>query len=178
MKNVPDTVIACVGGGSNAIGTFYPMINDNVEMIGVEAGGKGLKTGKHSATLSAGKKGVLHGMMTYLLQDNDGQIKETHSISAGLDYPGVGPEHAFLKDTGNVKYKSATDSEVINAFLTLTRTEGIIPALESAHAVSHAIKIAKTRSKSDSIVVTLSGRGDKDIDIVKQYLRKNVKNSR
>jgi len=132
----------------------------------------------HSATLNAGKKGVLHGMMTYLLQDKDGQIKETHSISAGLDYPGVGPEHAFLKDTGKVKYKSATDREVINAFLTLTKTEGIIPALESAHAVSYAIKIAKTRSKSDSIVITLSGRGDKDIDIVKQYLRKNVKNSR
>ncbi len=144
MKNVPDTVIACVGGGSNAIGTFYPMIDDGVEMIGVEAAGKGLKTGKHSATLNAGKKGVLHGMMTYLLQDNDGQIKETHSISAGLDYPGVGPEHAFLKDAGKVKYKSATDSEVIDAFLTLTRTEGIIPALESAHAISHAIKIAKT----------------------------------
>ncbi len=178
MKNVPDTVIACVGGGSNAIGTFYPMIDDGVEMIGVEAAGKGLKTGMHSATLNAGKKGVLHGMMTYLLQDNDGQIKETHSISAGLDYPGVGPEHAFLKDSGNVKYKSATDNEVIDAFLTLTKTEGIIPALESAHAISHAIKIAKTRSKSDSIVVTLSGRGDKDIDIVKQYLRKNVKNSR
>jgi len=178
MKNVPDTVIACVGGGSNAIGTFYPMIDDGVEMIGVEAAGKGLKTGKHSATLNAGKKGVLHGMMTYLLQDNDGQIKETHSISAGLDYPGVGPEHAFLKDAGKVKYKSATDSEVIDAFLTLTRTEGIIPALESAHAISHAIKIAKTKPKSDSIVVTLSGRGDKDIDIVKQYLRKNVKNSR
>ena len=117
-------------------------------------------------------------MMTYLLQDNDGQIKETHSISAGLDYPGVGPEHAFLKDDGKVKYKSATDSDVINAFLTLTRTEGIIPALESAHAISHAIKIAKTKPKSDSIVVTLSGRGDKDIDIVKQYLRANVKNSR
>nr|AIE93674.1 tryptophan synthase subunit beta (trpB) [uncultured marine thaumarchaeote AD1000_39_D02] len=111
-------------------------------------------------------------MMTYLLQDNDGQIKETHSISAGLDYPGVGPEHAFLKDAGNVKYKSATDNEVINAFLMLTRTEGIIPALESAHAISHAIKIARTKPKSDSIVVTLSGRGDKDIDIVKQYLRK------
>ena len=178
MKNVPDTVIACVGGGSNAIGTFYPMIDDGVEMIGVEAAGKGLKTGMHSATLNAGKKGVLHGMMTYLLQDNDGQIKETHSISAGLDYPGVGPEHAFLKDNGKVKYKSATDNEVINAFLTLTRTEGIIPALESAHAISHAIKIAKAKPKSDSIVVTLSGRGDKDIDIVKQYLRKNVKNSR
>ena len=178
MKNVPDTVIACVGGGSNAIGTFYPMIGNGVEMIGVEAAGQGLKTGRHSATLNAGKKGVLHGMMTYLLQDDDGQIKETHSISAGLDYPGVGPEHAFLKDVGNVKYKSATDREVINAFLTLTKTEGIIPALESAHAISHAMKIAKTRSKSDSIVVTLSGRGDKDIDIVKQYLRKNVKNSR
>jgi len=149
-----------------------------VEMIGVEAAGKGLKTGMHSATLNAGKKGVLHGMMTYLLQDNDGQIKETHSISAGLDYPGVGPEHAFLKDNGKVKYKSATDRDVINAFLTLTRTEGIIPALEAAHAISHAIKIAKIKPKSNSIVVTLSGRGDKDIDIVKQYLRKNAKNSR
>ena len=178
MKKIPNAVIACVGGGSNAIGTFYPLIDTNAKIIGIEAGGKGVKTKLHSAPLTAGKKGVLHGMMTYLLQDSDGQIKETHSISAGLDYPGVGPEHAYLKDAGNVKYKSATDREVINAFLTLTKTEGIIPALESAHAVSHAIKIAKTKSKSDSIVITLSGRGDKDIDIVKQYLRKNVKNSR
>ena len=177
-NKTPDSVIACVGGGSNAIGTFYPLADTNSEIIGVEAAGHGLRSGKHSATLSAGSKGVIHGMMTYLLQDKEGQVTETHSISAGLDYPGVGPEHAFLKDAGNVKYKSATDREVINAFLTLTKTEGIIPALESAHAISHAIKIAKTKSKSDSIVVTLSGRGDKDIDIVKQYLRKNVKNSR
>ena len=154
------------------------MINDNVEMIGVEAGGKGLNTGKHSATLNAGKKGVLHGMMTYLLQDSDGQIKETHSISAGLDYPGVGPEHSYLKDEKRVKYKAITDNEVIDAFLILTRTEGIIPALESAHAIAYAMKIAKNMKKSEAIVVTLSGRGDKDIGIVQEYMKKNVKNKR
>jgi tryptophan synthase beta chain len=177
-KKMPDTVIACVGGGSNAIGTFYPMLDDDVEMIGVEAAGHGLRTNYHSATLNTGSRGVLHGMMTYLLQDNEGQIKETHSISAGLDYPGVGPEHAYLKDTKRVRYRSATDDEVINAFLLLTQSEGIIPALESAHAVAEAIKIAKTRSKSDSLVVTLSGRGDKDVEVVEEYLKKNVKNSR
>ena len=178
-NELPDMLIACVGGGSNAIGTFYNFIEErDVKLVGVEAGGEGIEKGKHAATLVAGNEGVLHGAYSYILHDEFGQIKPTHSISAGLDYPGVGPEHAFLKDAGNVKYKSATDREVINAFLTLTKTEGIIPALESAHAVSHAIKIAKTKSKSDSIVVTLSGRGDKDIDIVKQYIRKNVKNSR
>jgi len=171
-KKSPDIVIACVGGGSNAIGTFYPLLDSNTEMIGVEAAGKGLKTKYHSATLNAGTKGVLHGMMTYLLQNNEGQIQETHSISAGLDYPGVGPEHAYLKDSKRVKYHSATDSEVIDAFLLLTRTEGIIPALESAHAIAEAIKIAKNRSKSDTIVVTLSGRGDKDVEVVEEYLRK------
>lgn len=178
MKKIPNVVIACVGGGSNAIGTFYPLIDTNTRIIGIEAGGKGVKTKLHSAPLTAGKKGVLHGMMTYLMQDNDGQISETHSISAGLDYPGVGPEHAFLKDENRVEYKAVTDDEVIDAFLILTRTEGIIPALESAHAIAHAIKISKKMKKTESIVVTLSGRGDKDIDIVKEYLAKNVKNRR
>lgn len=178
MKKIPNAVIACVGGGSNAIGTFYPLIDTNAKIIGIEAGGKGVKTKLHSAPLTAGKKGVLHGMMTYLMQDNDGQISETHSISAGLDYPGVGPEHAYLKDKNRVEYKAVTDDEVIDAFLILTRTEGIIPALESAHAIAHAIKISKKMKKTESIVVTLSGRGDKDIDIVKEYLAKNVKNKR
>jgi len=175
-KKTPDTVIACVGGGSNAIGTFYPLVDSDTEIIGVEAAGKGLKTEFHSATLSAGSKGVLHGMMTYLLQNKEGQIKETHSISAGLDYPGVGPEHAFLKDANRVKYRSATDKEVIDAFLLLTRTEGIIPALESSHAIAEAIKIAKLKPKSESIVITLSGRGDKDVEVVEEYV-KNIKNS-
>ena len=178
MKKIPNAVIACVGGGSNAIGTFYPLIDTNAKIIGIEAGGKGVKTKLHSAPLTAGKKGVLHGMMTYLMQDKDGQISETHSISAGLDYPGVGPEHAFLKDENRVEYKAVTDDEVIDAFLILTRTEGIIPALEYAHAIAHAIKISKKMKKKESIVVTLSGRGDKDIDIVKEYLAKNVKNKR
>ena len=175
-NKTPDIVVACVGGGSNAIGTFYPLLDSDTEMIGVEAAGLGLKTDKHSATLSAGSKGVLHGMMTYLLQDKEGQIRETHSISAGLDYPGVGPEHSYLKDTGRVKYHSATDKEVIDAFLLLTRTEGIIPALESAHAIADVIKLAKKRSKSESIVVTLSGRGDKDVEVVEEYMKKHVKN--
>ena len=175
-NKTPDIVIACVGGGSNAIGTFYPLVDTNAEIIGVEAAGKGLKSKYHSATLSAGSKGVLHGMMTYLLQDDEGQITETHSISAGLDYPGVGPEHSYLKDTKRVKYHSATDAEVIDAFLMLTRTEGIIPALESAHAIAEAMKVAKKSKKSESIVVTLSGRGDKDVEEVQRYLSKHVKN--
>ncbi len=178
MKKAPDTVIACVGGGSNAIGTFYPLIDSKAQIIGIEAGGKGLNTLYHSAPLSAGTKGVLHGMMTYLMQDAQGQIQETHSISAGLDYPGVGPEHSYLKDEKRVKYKAITDSEVIDAFLILTRTEGIIPALESAHAIAYAMKIAKNMKKSETIVVTLSGRGDKDIGIVQEYMKKNVKNKR
>ncbi len=177
-KETLDTVIACVGGGSNAIGTFYPLLDRVTEMIGVEAAGKGLKTGYHSATLNVGTKGVLHGMMTYLLQDDEGQISETHSIAAGLDYPGVGPEHSYLKDAKRVKYQSATDQEAVNAFLMLTRYEGILPALESAHAVARAINIAKRRSKSETIVVTLSGRGDKDVEVVENYLKKNVKNKR
>ena len=178
MKKInrnPDSLIACVGGGSNAIGTFYPLIDSNAEMIGVEAAGQGLKSKLHSATLSAGSKGVLHGMMTYLLQDKEGQITETHSISAGLDYPGVGPEHSYYKDTKRIKYHSATDKEVIDAFLMLTRTEGIIPALESAHAIAEAIKVARKGKKSESIVVTLSGRGDKDVEEVQNYLKRNVK---
>ena len=172
MKIIPNAVIACVGGGSNAIGTFYPLIDTHTKIIGIEAGGKGINTKLHSAPLSAGKKGVLHGMMTYLMQDKDGQISETHSISAGLDYPGVGPEHAYLKDQKRVEYKTVTDNEVVDAFLTLTRTEGIIPALESAHAIAYAIKVSKKMKKTESIVVTLSGRGDKDIDIVQEYLEK------
>ena len=178
MKKIgrtPDSVIACVGGGSNAIGTFYPLADTSAEIIGVEAAGHGLRTKKHSATLSAGSKGILHGMMTYLLQDDEGQITETHSISAGLDYPGVGPEHAYFKDIKRVKYHAATDAEVVDAFLMLTRTEGIIPALESAHAVAEAIKIAKKAKRSESITVTLSGRGDKDVEEVQNYLDKNVK---
>ena len=176
MKKTPDTVIACVGGGSNAIGTFYPLIDSKAEIVGIEAGGKGLNTLYHSAPLSAGTKGVLHGMMTYLMQDAQGQIQQTHSISAGLDYPGVGSEHSYLKDEKRVKYKAITDDEVIDAFLILTRTEGIIPALESAHAIAYAMKIAKKMKKTQSIVVTLSGRGDKDIGIVQEYMKKNVKN--
>ena len=178
MKKIPDTVIACVGGGSNAIGTFYPLIDSKAEIIGIEAGGKGLNTLYHSAPLAAGTKGVLHGMMTYLMQDAQGQIQETHSISAGLDYPGVGPEHSYLKDEKRVKYKAITDDEVIDAFLILTRTEGIIPALESAHAIAYAMKIAKKMKRTQSIVVTLSGRGDKDIGIVQEYMKKNVKNKK
>ncbi|MCH7967871.1 MAG: tryptophan synthase subunit beta [Thaumarchaeota archaeon] len=175
---VPDAVIACIGGGSNAIGTFYPLLDSDTEFIGVEAAGKGLKTHHHSATLNVGTKGVLHGMMTYLLQNEEGQIQETHSISAGLDYPGVGPEHAYLKDTKRVKYRSATDDEAVDAFLLLTRAEGIIPALESAHAIAEAIKVAENMSKSETIVITLSGRGDKDVEVVEEYLRKNVKNKK
>lgn len=175
-KESPDSVIACVGGGSNAIGTFYPLIKTNTDIIGVEAAGKGLKTKYHSATLSSGSKGILHGMMTYLLQDKEGQITETHSISAGLDYPGVGPEHSFFKENKRVRYHSATDKEVIDAFLMLTRNEGIIPALESSHAIAEAIKQAKKMKKSEIIVVTLSGRGDKDVEVVQEYLNKNVKN--
>ncbi len=175
-NKTPDVVIACVGGGSNAIGTFYPLVDSNSEIIGVEAAGQGLKSKMHSATLSAGSKGVLHGMMTYLLQDKEGQVTETHSISAGLDYPGVGPEHSYYKDTKRIKYHSATDAKVIDAFELLTRTEGIIPALESAHAIAEAIKVARKSKKSESIVVTLSGRGDKDIEEVQNYLSKHAKN--
>ena len=166
----PDSVIACVGGGSNAIGTFYPLADTDAEIIGVEAAGRGLGSGMHSATLSAGSKGILHGMLTYLLQDEGGQVTETHSISAGLDYPGVGPEHSYYKDSGRVRYSSATDAEVVDAFLMLTKTEGIIPALESSHAIAEAVKVAGGMNSSESVVVTLSGRGDKDMEEVQRYL--------
>ena len=177
-KKSPDSVVACVGGGSNAIGTFYPLIDEDTKMFGIEAGGEGIKSGHHSATLVAGSKGILHGMLTYLLQDKEGQISETHSISAGLDYPGVGPEHSYLKDAKRVKYDAVNDKEAVEAFLLLSKHEGIIPALESAHAIAYAIKIAKNMPKSESIVVTLSGRGDKDVEEVGRYLSKNVKNKK
>lgn len=164
---LPDALVACVGGGSNAIGLFYPFLNDaDVAIYGVEAGGKGLATGEHSASLIAGKPGVLHGNRTYLLCDEFGQIKDTHSISAGLDYPGVGPEHAYLKDIGRVIYEAINDDEALNAFRTLTRVEGIMPALESSHAVAYAMKLAKTMSVNQNIIVNLSGRGDKDMHTV------------
>ena len=163
----PDAVIACVGGGSNAMGIFYPYIrHEGVRLIGVEAAGHGLDTGKHAASLSAGSPGVLHGNRTYLLQDANGQIIETHSISAGLDYPGVGPEHAYLKDIGRAEYVGITDDEALQAFHRLCRTEGIIPALESSHAVAYAMKLAPTMRSDQSLLVNLSGRGDKDIGTV------------
>ena len=165
--HLPDALVACVGGGSNAIGLFHPFLEDqSVEMYGIEAGGKGLDTGEHSASLIAGKPGVLHGNRTYLLCDEFGQIKDTHSISAGLDYPGVGPEHAFLKDTGRVVYEAINDDEALYAFRALTRLEGIIPALESSHAVAYAMKLAKTMLVNQIIIVNLSGRGDKDMHTV------------
>ncbi|MFO1216967.1 MAG: tryptophan synthase subunit beta [Burkholderiaceae bacterium] len=163
----PDAVIACVGGGSNAMGIFYPYIaHEGVRLIGVEAAGQGLASGKHAASLSAGSPGVLHGNRTYLLQDANGQITETHSISAGLDYPGVGPEHAYLKDIGRAEYVGITDDEALAAFHRLCRTEGIIPALESSHAVAYAMKLAATMTPQQHLLVNLSGRGDKDIGTV------------
>jgi tryptophan synthase beta chain len=170
---MPNAVVACVGGGSNAIGSFYSFLDDNgVMLYGIEAGGKGIKSGKHSASLAAGSEGIMHGMFTRLLQDSCGQIAETHSISAGLDYPGVGPEHAMLKEIKRAKYAASTDQEAIKAFLTLSRLEGIIPALEPSHAISYAMKLAKAMRKEDIIVITLSGRGDKDVQIVQDYLNK------
>lgn len=164
---LPDALVACVGGGSNAIGLFHPFLEDkDVAIYGVEGGGDGVNTPRHAAPLCAGKPGVLHGNRTYLMEDNDGQIIETHCISAGLDYPGVGPEHAWLKDIGRAKYDSVTDSEALEAFHTLTRIEGIIPALESSHAVAYAGKLAKTMDKDQIIIVNLSGRGDKDINTI------------
>lgn len=171
QNRLPDAMIACVGGGSNAIGSFYPFLDDsNVDLWGVEAGGEGIGSGKHSATLGAGSEGILHGMQTYLLQDQDGQVMETHSISAGLDYPGVGPEHAMLKDLHRVRYVSSTDEEAVNAFLTLSKLEGIIPALEPSHAVSYGLKLAKQMRSDEIIVITISGRGDKDVQLVHDYL--------
>ncbi len=171
---LPDSLVACIGGGSNAIGLFHPFLDDEaVRVIGVEAAGEGIETGKHAASLSAGMPGVLHGNRTYLLQDQDGQINEAHSISAGLDYPGVGPEHAWLHDIGRVEYVSVTDKEAVSAFQLTTKTEGIIPALESAHAVAHAVKIAGELPKDHIMIINMSGRGDKDIDAVAQHLREN-----
>jgi tryptophan synthase beta chain len=168
---LPDLLVACVGGGSNAIGLFWPFIRDSrVRIVGVEPAGHGLSTGRHGAALGAGAVGVLHGSMSYLLQNDDGQISEAHSISAGLDYPGVGPEHAYYKEQGRFEYESATDAEALEAFQALTRLEGIMPALESAHAVAYVMRVAKGMKKSQSIVVGLSGRGDKDVHTVEQAL--------
>jgi tryptophan synthase beta chain len=168
---IPDTLVACIGGGSNAIGLFHPFLDDpGVAMYGVEAAGDGLDTGRHAASITGGRPGVLHGNRTYLLQDADGQITETHSISAGLDYPGIGPEHAWLNDIGRVKYVSATDKEALAAFQLLSRTEGIIPALEPAHALAQVSKIAPALPKDHIICMNLCGRGDKDIFTVADAL--------
>jgi tryptophan synthase beta chain len=167
LGRLPDALVACVGGGSNAIGLFHPFLGDtDVAIYGVEAAGDGLQTGRHAAPLSAGRPGVLHGNRTYLMEDDDGQIIETHSVSAGLDYPGVGPEHAWLKDIGRARYVSVTDGEALAAFHLLTRTEGIIPALESSHAVAYAAKLAPQMRPDQSILINLSGRGDKDMHTV------------
>lgn len=173
-KRLPTHVLACIGGGSNALGLFSAFLNHtNIELIGVEAGGYGLKTNKHAASISRGKPGFLHGNFTYLLQDKDGQIKDAHSISAGLDYPGIGPEHSYLKDIGRVKYVTATDNEAINAFKTCTRLEGIIPALEPSHALAFLIKLSKKLKKTDLVIMNMCGRGDKDILSIAEKL--NVK---
>ncbi|MBT2656237.1 tryptophan synthase subunit beta [Bacillus sp. ISL-18] len=168
---LPEAVVACIGGGSNAIGMFYPFIEDKeVRLYGVEAAGQGVETEFHAASLTKGKPGVLHGSLMYLLQNEDGQIQEAHSISAGLDYPGVGPEHSYLKDSGRANYVSITDEEALDAFQLLSKLEGIIPALESSHAVAYAIKLAAEMKENENIVVCLSGRGDKDVDAVKARL--------
>jgi tryptophan synthase beta chain len=167
---LPDAVIACVGGGSNAIGAFHAFIPDEgVRLIGCEAGGDGLDTGRHAATLAGGSAGVIHGMRTYLLQDDDGQTLETHSISAGLDYPGVGPEHSWLHDTGRASYRAVTDAQAMNGFAVLCRTEGIIPAIESAHALAGALQLGPELGRDAVLLVNLSGRGDKDVDIAARY---------
>jgi tryptophan synthase beta chain len=164
---LPDALVACVGGGSNAIGLFYPFLDDaEVAMHGVEGGGDGLQTGRHAAPLCAGKAGVLHGNRTYLMEDMDGQIIETHSISAGLDYPGVGPEHAWLKDAGRAHYEAVTDTDALAAFHQLTRVEGIMPALESSHALAYATRLAAAMQQDRIVVVNLSGRGDKDVHTI------------
>ena len=168
---LPDVVMACVGGGSNSIGMFADFIDDkDVKLVGVEAGGLGIETGKHASAMALGEVGILHGMKTYLIQDKDGNIELAHSISAGLDYPGVGPEHAYLRDSGRAQYVSVTDDEAMQALLELCKLEGIIPAIESSHALAYAIKAAKTMDKDKIIVVCLSGRGDKDVNTVQRYL--------
>jgi tryptophan synthase beta chain len=171
IGKLPDMLIACVGGGSNAMGLFYPFMDDDIKMIGVEAAGQGIQTGKHAATLGQGSVGVLHGSKSYVLQDENGQIKEAHSVSAGLDYPGVGPEHSLLKDLKRVTYVSIKDDQALHAFQTLTALEGIIPALESSHAVAQAMIEASGMSKEEVILVNLSGRGDKDLGIVFSNLK-------
>ncbi|PYM71862.1 MAG: tryptophan synthase subunit beta [Candidatus Rokuibacteriota bacterium] len=175
LRRLPDVLVACVGGGSNAIGLFHPFIGDRrVRIIGVEPGGEGIATGRHGASMSAGAVGVLHGCMSYLLQSDDGQIATAHSISAGLDYPGVGPEHAYYRDAGRFEFVSITDAEALEGFEALTRLEGIMPALESAHAVAYAMRLAKTLPRSKAIVVGLSGRGDKDVHVVAKALGKAI----
>ncbi|WP_240375584.1 tryptophan synthase subunit beta [Bacillus piscicola] len=169
---LPDAAVACVGGGSNAMGMFYPLLEDDVKLYGAEAAGKGLATDKHAATITKGTKGVIHGSLTYLIQDEHGQITEPYSISAGLDYPGIGPEHAYLSESGRVDYEGVTDQEALAALSVLTRTEGILPAIESAHALHLAFEKAKTMKKSESIVICLSGRGDKDVNSIKEAMEK------
>jgi tryptophan synthase beta chain len=172
---LPDAVLACVGGGSNAMGMFYNFIGDEkVRLIGCEAAGKGIETGQHAATIAKGSLGVFHGMKSLFCQNEYGQIEEVYSISAGLDYPGIGPEHAWLHDTGRAEYVAVTDEEAVNAFEFLSRTEGIIPAIESAHAVAHAIKIAPQMSRDKIIVITISGRGDKDCAAIARYRGENI----
>ena len=170
-KRLPDALVACVGGGSNAIGTFYPFMDDQqVKLFGVEAAGQGTESNKHAASLGAGSEGVFHGMLSYVIQDGDGQIQTTHSISAGLDYPGVGPEHSFLKSVQRVQYATATDDEAVNAFRVLSKEEGIIPALEPSHALAFVMKLARKMKSEEIIGVTLSGRGDKDVEVIANYL--------
>jgi len=175
LGRLPDVVLACVGGGSNAIGLFHRFIGDTrVRIVGVEPGGEGIASGRHGASMTAGSVGVLHGCMSYLLQNDDGQIAPAHSISAGLDYPGVGPEHAYYRDAGRFEFVSVTDAEALEGFQALTRLEGIMPALESAHAVAHAMRLARTLPRSAAIVVGLSGRGDKDVHVVARALGREV----
>ena len=173
-KSLPQAIVACVGGGSNAIGMFYPFLNDHeVKLYGIEAAGSGVETEKHAATLTKGSVGILHGSMMYLLQTQEGQIQEAHSISAGLDYPGVGPEHSYLKEINRVNYASITDSESLEAFKLLSQSEGIIPALESSHAVAYAVRLAEKMNSDESVVICLSGRGDKDVEQVKELIGGN-----
>jgi tryptophan synthase beta chain len=169
-RRLPDAIVACVGGGSNAIGIFYDFIDDDVKLFGIEAGGKGIRTGKHAATLCVGSEGVLHGARSYLLQDKFGQILPTHSIAAGLDYPGVGPEHAFMKSRNRIEYDYVADAEAMKAFKLLSEVEGIMPAIESAHALAYLPKLAQRLGKGKLVVVNLSGRGDKDVDIAVKYM--------
>jgi len=179
LGRLPDVLVACVGGGSNAIGLFHPFIGDRrVRIVGVEPGGEGIASGRHGASMTAGRVGVLHGCMSYLLQDDDGQVATAHSISAGLDYPGVGPEHAYYRDAGRFEFVSVTDEEAVEAFQALSRLEGIMPALESAHAVAYAMRLAKTLPRSKAIVIGLSGRGDKDVHVVAKHLGVALESSR